>query len=65
MFRERRKKEDARRSSEFSASRVIFYFRTARSELESLPSGVSSGLRGLDSLVAGKFADERDEAIIC
>lgn len=58
------KKEVARRSPEFLATRVLFYFRTTRSELESLPSGISSGLRGLGALVAGKFADERDEAII-
>jgi hypothetical protein len=56
--------KDARRNFEFPKSRLWFYFRTPRSELELLPFGLSTRLRGLGALVAEKFADERDEAIV-
>jgi hypothetical protein len=52
-----------KQSSEFPASRTLFYFCTSRSELELLPCGVSS-VTWPGALVAGKLADERDEAII-
>jgi hypothetical protein len=38
----------------------VFYFGTPRSELALIPTGRSRGLRGLDALVAEKFADERE-----
>jgi hypothetical protein len=40
----------------------LFYFGTLRSELELIPSGPGTRLRGLGALVSEKFAYERDES---